>query len=107
MGEEQRRKRRRNKQALQHLHQQGGQEGLHTILVKEEEKWQGGGHQGEQASQQWGQTLLGAEGNHFQHEEHQEGLDPKREVRSPMDFGEFGDLAKYGCISWGASLWTR
>ena len=26
-----------NKQALQHLHQQGGQEGLHTILVKEEE----------------------------------------------------------------------
>ena len=30
-------------------------------------------------------------------------FDPKREVRSPMDFGEFGDLAKYGCISWGAS----
>ena len=27
-----------NKQALQHLHQQGGQECLHTILVKEEEK---------------------------------------------------------------------
>ena len=49
--------------------------------------------------------LLGAEGNHFQHEEHQEGLDPEREVRSPMDFGEFGDLAKCGCISWGASHW--
>ena len=32
------------------------------------------------------------------HEEHQEGLDPEREVKSPMDFGEFGDLAKYGCI---------
>ena len=27
-----------NKQALQHPHQQGGQEGLHTVLVKEEEK---------------------------------------------------------------------
>ena len=54
--------------------------------------------QGEQASQQWGQTHLGTKGNHFQHEEHQEGLDPEREVRCPMDFGEFGDLAKYGCI---------
>ena len=51
MGEEQRRKRKSKKQALQHLHQQGGQEGLHTILVKEEEKLQGGGHQGEQTSQ--------------------------------------------------------
>ena len=39
--------------------------------------------------------LLGAKGNHFKHEEHQEGLNPEREVRSPMDFGEFGDLAKY------------
>ena len=47
--------------------------------------------------------LLGAKGNHFQHEEHQEGLDPKRGVRSPSDFGEFGDLAKFGCITWGAS----
>ena len=50
-----------------------------------------------------GQTLLGAKGNHFRHEEHQEGLDPEREVRSPMDYEEVGDLAKYGCISWGAS----
>ena len=25
------------------------------------------------------------------------------QVRSPMDIGEFGDLAKYECISWGAS----
>ena len=40
-----------------------------------------------------GQMLLGAKGNHFQHEEHQEGLDPEGEVRSPMDYGEFGDLA--------------
>ena len=54
-----------------------------------------------------GSNAFGAKGNHFQHEEHQEGLDPEREVRSPMDFGEFGDLAKYGCISCGASLWTR
>jgi len=46
---------------------------------------------------------LGAKGNYFKHEEHQEGLDPEREVRSPSDFGEFGDLAKVwvyfmGCI---------
>ena len=72
-----------NKQPLQHLHQQGGQEGLHTLSLEEEEKWQGGGHQGEQASQQWGQTLLGAKANHFKYEEHQESLDPEREVRSP------------------------
>ena len=51
----------------------------------------------------WGQTHLGAKGDHFQHEEHQEGLNPEREVRSPMDFEEFRDLAKYGCISWVAS----
>jgi hypothetical protein len=30
-------------------------------------------------------------------------LDPKGKVRSPMDFREFGDLVKFGCISWGAS----
>jgi hypothetical protein len=30
-------------------------------------------------------------------------LDPKREVRSPKKFREFGDLAKFGCISWDAS----
>ena len=54
-------------------------------------------------AKQWGQTHLGAKGDHFQHKEHQEGLDPEREVRSPSDLGEFGDLAKYGCISWSAS----
>ena len=27
-----------NKQALQHLYQQGGQKGLHTLSLKEEEK---------------------------------------------------------------------
>ena len=36
---------------------------------------------------------LGAKGDHFQHEEHPEGLDPEGEVRSPMDIKEFGDLA--------------
>jgi hypothetical protein len=46
---------------------------------------------------------LGAKRDYFQHEEHQEGLDPKGKVRSPMDFGEFVDFAKFGCISWGAS----
>ena len=30
-----------------------------------------------------------------------------KEKWSLMDFGEFGDLAKYGCISCGASLWTK
>ena len=41
---------------------------------------------------------MGAKGDNFNHEEHQEGLDPEMEVRSPMDFREFGDLTKYGCI---------
>jgi hypothetical protein len=50
-----------------------------------------------------GQTHQGAKGNYFNHEKHQEGLDHKREVRSPKDDGEFGDLAKLGCISWDAS----
>jgi hypothetical protein len=35
---EEREKQKANKQALQHLHQQGGQEGLHTILVEEKEE---------------------------------------------------------------------
>jgi hypothetical protein len=42
---------------------------------------------------------LGAKEDYFNHEEYQKGLDSKREVRSPKDFGEFGDLAKLGCIS--------
>jgi hypothetical protein len=48
-----------------------------------------------------------AKRNYFNHEKHQEGLDPKREVRSLKDFGEFGDLAKLGCISWDASYWNK
>jgi hypothetical protein len=42
---------------------------------------------------------LGAKRNYFNHENHQEGLDPEREVRSPKDDGEFEDLTKLGCIS--------
>lgn len=63
------------------------------------EKSHGGGHQGEQASQyKSGQTGLGAKRNYFNHKEHQEGLDPKGEMRSPMDFRESRDLAKEGYI---------
>jgi hypothetical protein len=60
---------------------------------------------GQQASQQskGGQTHLGAKGDYLNLEKQQEGLDPKREVRSPKDLGEFGDLAKLGCISWDTS----
>jgi hypothetical protein len=50
---------------------------------------------------------LGAKGNYINHEKHQEGLDPKREVRSPKDIRKFGDLAKLGCISWDASYWIK
>ena len=110
MGEELKRKRKKgNKQALQHLHQQGGQKGLHTLSLEEEEKLQGGGHQGEQASQQWGQTFLGAKENHFKYEEHQEGLDPEREVRSPFGLRRIWRLGKVwvhfmGCIIMDKSI---
>jgi hypothetical protein len=50
---------------------------------------------------------MGAKGNYFIHEKHQESLDPKREVRSPKDYGEFGDLTKLRCISWDASYWIK
>jgi hypothetical protein len=46
---------------------------------------------------------LDAKGYILNHEKHQESLDPKREVRSLKDSGEFGDLTKLGCISWDAS----
>jgi hypothetical protein len=74
-------------------------------LIKEEKEWKGDSNQGQQASQQrkGGQTHLGAKRNYLNHEKHQEGLDPKREVRSPKEFGEFGDLANLGCISRDAS----
>jgi hypothetical protein len=38
---------------------------------------------------------LGAKGNYFNYEKHQEGLNPKKEMRIPKDFGEFGDLANW------------
>jgi hypothetical protein len=56
-----------------------------------------------QANKGNGQTHLGAKRNYLNHEKHQEGLDPEREVRSPKDFREFGDLAKLECISWDTS----
>jgi hypothetical protein len=91
-----------NKQNLQHLHQQRGQKGCYTIFDQKEKEWKGDSNQGQLASQQrkGGQLHLGAKGNNFNHEKHQEGLDSKREVSSPRDYGEFGDLAKLGCISW-------
>jgi hypothetical protein len=52
-----------------------------------------------------GQTHLGAKGNNFNHEKHQEGLDSEREVRSPKKNEKFGDLANKGCISWDTSYW--
>jgi hypothetical protein len=54
-----------------------------------------------------GQTHLCAKGDYLNHEKHQEGLDPKREVRSPKDLMGLGDLAKLGCISWDASDWIQ
>jgi hypothetical protein len=44
---------------------------------------------------------LGAKGDYINNEKHQKGLDPKREVRSPKDVGEFGDLAKLGMYIMG------
>jgi hypothetical protein len=72
-------------------------------LIKEKE-WKEDSNQGQQASQQRkrGQTHLCAKRNYFNHEKHQEGLDPKRKVRSLKVLREFGDLAKLGCISWDA-----
>jgi hypothetical protein len=40
-----------------------------------------------------GQTHLGAKRNIFNHEKHQVGFDPEREMSSPKDYGKFGDLA--------------
>ena len=53
--------------------------------------------------QQWGQNHLGAKGDHFQYEEHQEGLDPEKEVRSSSDSRGIWRLGKVwvhfmGCI---------
>jgi hypothetical protein len=91
------------KQTFQCLHQQGEQEDHHTLPIEEIE-WQGGGYQGEQASQQGvNQVYVGAKGDYFNHEWHQKGLDHEGEVRILVEFGQFGDLAKLRCISYGAS----
>lgn len=46
---------------------------------------------------------MGAKGHYLKHEEHQKDLGPKRDMRSPIDFEEFGDLDQIGSISWGTS----
>jgi hypothetical protein len=80
-----------NKQSLQHLYQQDGQKGGYTIFDQEEKEWQGDSHQGQQ--RKGGQTHLGAKGDYLNHENHQEGLGPEREVKSSKDFEQFGYLA--------------
>jgi hypothetical protein len=83
--------------------------GCYTISDQEEKEWKCDSIQGQQTSQQrkGGQMHLGAKGDYLNHEKLQEGLDSKREVRSPKDFGEFGDLAKLRCISWDATYWVK
>jgi hypothetical protein len=54
-----------------------------------------------------GQANLGAKGDYLNHEKHQKGLDSKREVRSPKDHRECGDLAKLGYISCDTSYWIK
>jgi hypothetical protein len=74
-------------------------------LIKNKKEWKGDSNQGQQ--RKGGQIHLGAKGNNLNHEKHQEGLDPKREVRSPQDYEEFGDLVNLGCISWDTSYWIK
>src|SRR5688572_5977141 len=84
------------KQNLQHLHQKGGQKGCYTIFDQKEKEWKGDSNQGQQASQQrkGGQMHLGAKGNNYNHEKHQEGLDPEREVSRPKEEREIWRLGK-------------
>jgi hypothetical protein len=44
---------------------------------------------------------LGAKGNNFNHEKHQESLDPEREVSSPKDLREIWRLGKIGMYIMG------
>jgi hypothetical protein len=46
---------------------------------------------------------LDVKGHYLKYEERQKGLGPKREVRSLMDFVEFGGLAKMRDILWSTS----
>jgi hypothetical protein len=50
---------------------------------------------------------LGAKGDYLNHEKHQEGLDPKRKVRSPKDFGEFCDTRVSGAPKPGREIITK
>ena len=81
------------------------EKGCYTIFDQEEKEWKGDSNQGQQ--RKGGQTHLGAKINNFNHEKHQEGLDPKREVSGPKVCGKFEDLAKLGCISWDTSYWIK
>jgi hypothetical protein len=72
--------------------------GFYTIFNQEEKEWKDDSNQGQQASQQrkGGQSHLGAKGDYLNHEKNQEGLDPKREVKSPKDFRGIWRLGKFG-----------
>jgi hypothetical protein len=51
-----------------------------------------------------GQTHLGAKGDYFNHEKHQEGLDLEREVRSPKDVWGIWRLGKSGMYIMGCII---
>jgi hypothetical protein len=72
-------------------------------LIKKKKKVKVVAIKANKASQQrkGGQTRLGAKGDYLNPEKHQEGLDPKREVKSSNDYGEFGDLTKLGMYIMG------
>jgi hypothetical protein len=57
-------------------------------LIKKKKEWKYDSNQCQQASQQrkGSQMHLGAKGDYLNHEKHQEGLDPKKEVRSSKDY---------------------
>jgi FtsZ-binding cell division protein ZapB len=66
--------------------------GCYTIFDQEEKEWKGDSNQGQQ--RKGGQTHLGAKINNFNHEKHQEGLDPEREVSSSKDLRGIWRLGK-------------
>jgi hypothetical protein len=43
--------------------------------------------------------ILDTKDDYFNHEEHQESLDPKGEMITPMDFREFRNLVMLGSMS--------
>jgi hypothetical protein len=91
-----------NKQNIQHLHQQGGQKGFYTLFDQEEKN--GKKIAIKANNEKGGQTHLGGKGDYLNLEEHQEGLDPKSEVRSLKEFRgiwRLGEIGMYimGCIT--------